>query len=487
LDKQRKEHRDRLVALTFVSVLLVLIYGPGAPWFVAADRLLYDRLASHVHNEPLENALIVSINDRKMAPNDILNQYGKLIQLFKNQSVKRIILASPPEIDESADLPGWAATLSSGVPVYVPNGHRLTHVASKSGFLDITPDSDGIFRESGLWRFGAGLMSPSLPLAVALDNPDVATGSDPRFSGADDVIYLSNYKPIPRLTAKEALKENFAAEKYAGATVFIDAAPPIVAAAAKIPSGQFVTQSEITAALLANVEMSRAVISPSWVRALEWLAPALLAIIAVLFLPGRMRRDIVMLVAITAVGMVLIEALMLAIWRIRLDLGRPIFVFLGVGILSWWLAGAVKKAAVDAYKRGVDFLAAGRLEPAFAEFRQCKADDALATLMYKLSLEFEQQAKPERAEAVLNWMKRTQGATTKKLSMRGNNGAPQRLGRYVIERKIGRGAMGAVYLAKDPRINRQVALKVIPIEKEFEDEELEEARLRFFRRSPRAA
>ena len=300
------------------------------------------------------------------------------------------------------------------------------------------------------------------------------------------MIYLSNYKPIPRLTAKEALKENFAAEKYAGATVFIDAAPPIVAAAAKIPSGQFVTQSEITAALLANVEMSRAVISPSWVRALEWLAPALLAIIAVLFLPGRMRRDIVMLVAITAVGMVLIEALMLAIWRIRLDLGRPIFVFLGVGILSWWLAGAVKKAAVDAYKRGVDFLAAGRLEPAFAEFRQCKADDALATLMYKLSLEFEQQAKPERAEAVLNWMKRTQGATTKKLSMRGNNGAPQRLGRYVIERKIGRGAMGAVYLAKDPRINRQVALKVIPIEKEFEDEELEEARLRFFREAESA-
>jgi hypothetical protein len=53
LDKQRKEHRDRLVALTFVSVLLVLIYGPGAPWFVAADRLLYDRLASHVQNEPV--------------------------------------------------------------------------------------------------------------------------------------------------------------------------------------------------------------------------------------------------------------------------------------------------------------------------------------------------------------------------------------------------------------------------------------------------
>lgn len=203
MDKQGKEHRDRLVALTFVSVLLVLIYGPGAPWFVAADRLLYDRLASHVANEPLENALIVSISDRKLAPNEILDQYGKLIQIFKNQSVKRIILADPPEMEASADLPGWAATLSSGVPVYVPNEHRLAQLATKSGFLDITPDSDGIFRESGLWRFGAGLMSPSLPLAVALDNPDAGTGTDPRFSGADDVIYLSNYQPIARLRRPE--------------------------------------------------------------------------------------------------------------------------------------------------------------------------------------------------------------------------------------------------------------------------------------------
>ena len=63
---------------------------------------------------------------------------------------------------------------------------------------------------------------------------------------------------------------------------------------------------------------------------------------------------------------------------------------------------------------------------------------------------------------------------------------PERLGRYIIERKIGRGAMGAVYLAKDPRINRAVAVKAIPIEKEFEDEELREARLRFYREAESA-
>ncbi|MFQ6006527.1 MAG: protein kinase [Woeseia sp.] len=485
MDEQRKEYRDRLVALTFVSVLLVLIYGPAAPWFVAADRFLYDRMAGHVNNEALDNGLIVSISAGKMGSDEISDQYGRLIQIFKNQGVKRIILPSPPDIALSGELPGWAATLSSGVPVYVPKHHRLADIATKSGFFSITTDSDGVFRRSGLWKFEAGVMSPSLPLAVALDNPDA--GTDPRISGADDAIYLSNYQPLPRLTARDVLAGGISSGEYAGATVLIDASPPIVAAAAILPSGQFVTHSEITAALLANIEQSRSVIAPSWVAAMEWLAPALLAIVAVLFLPGRSRRDIVTMTAITVVGLVLIEALLLAVLRVRLDLGRPIFIFLGVAILSWWLAGAVKKASVHAFKRGMDFLAAGRLEPAFAEFRRCEPDDSLATVLYKLSLAFEQQAKPERAEAVLEWMKRTHGPSgNSSLSMRGNNSTPQRLGRYVIERKLGKGAMGAVYLAKDPRINRPVALKVIPIEKEFEDEELEEARLRFFREAESA-
>jgi serine/threonine-protein kinase len=148
----------------------------------------------------------------------------------------------------------------------------------------------------------------------------------------------------------------------------------------------------------------------------------------------------------------------------------------------------VRKSAGQAMQRGRDFLSAGRLEPAFAEFRRCEATDDMATVMYKLSLAFEEQAKPERAEAVIQWMKQTNGATQSpnKFSLGGTKGTPQRLGRYVIEKKVGKGAMGAVYLAKDPRINRAVALKVIPIEKEFEDEELEEARIRFFREAESA-
>jgi eukaryotic-like serine/threonine-protein kinase len=62
----------------------------------------------------------------------------------------------------------------------------------------------------------------------------------------------------------------------------------------------------------------------------------------------------------------------------------------------------------------------------------------------------------------------------------------ERLGRYQLEREIGRGAMGVVYLGRDTAINRMVAIKAIPLAAEFSDAELVEARARFFREAETA-
>jgi serine/threonine-protein kinase len=63
---------------------------------------------------------------------------------------------------------------------------------------------------------------------------------------------------------------------------------------------------------------------------------------------------------------------------------------------------------------------------------------------------------------------------------------PARLGRYQILHELGKGAMGVVYRARDPMINREVALKSIPLATEFEGEELEQARVKFFREAEMA-
>ena len=56
-----------------------------------------------------------------------------------------------------------------------------------------------------------------------------------------------------------------------------------------------------------------------------------------------------------------------------------------------------------------------------------------------------------------------------------------RFGRYQVTGVLGRGAMGIVYLADDPLIGRQVAVKVIRSEPGLDPEEAEDRRLRFER------
>jgi serine/threonine-protein kinase len=42
-------------------------------------------------------------------------------------------------------------------------------------------------------------------------------------------------------------------------------------------------------------------------------------------------------------------------------------------------------------------------------------------------------------------------------------------GEYEVESVLGKGAMGMVYLARDKRIGRRVALKTVQVQQTFED------------------
>jgi serine/threonine-protein kinase len=63
---------------------------------------------------------------------------------------------------------------------------------------------------------------------------------------------------------------------------------------------------------------------------------------------------------------------------------------------------------------------------------------------------------------------------------------PLKLGRYRVERQLGKGAMGVVYLGTDPMSGRVVAIKTTALSQEFGPEELNEVKERFFREAQAA-
>jgi hypothetical protein len=162
---------------------------------------------------------------------------------------------------------------------------------------------------------------------------------------------------------------------------------------------------------------------------------------------------------------------------------------------------------------GLAFQGQGQLDMAFDKFRKCPLDEQLMENLYNLALDFERKRQFNKAEAAFRYMAEfnpkfrdleTRLNRAKQLSetvMLGGAGASRSnaslldasgnvekpmLGRYQIEKELGKGAMGVVYLGRDPKINRVVAIKTMALSQEFDEDELVDVKERFFREAETA-
>jgi len=160
------------------------------------------------------------------------------------------------------------------------------------------------------------------------------------------------------------------------------------------------------------------------------------------------------------------------------------------------------------HRLGVAYRAQGRLDMAWDSLRLCPLDESLLEDLYQLGLDFERELKPDQAEAVFRQiaefnpkfrdlesrLSRAQAPAAEAriagqseiAGMPASGGEKPTLGRYQIDRELGKGAMGTVYLGTDPKIGRVVAIKTLALAQEFGADELKEVKERFFREAESA-
>ncbi|MBL8490728.1 MAG: serine/threonine protein kinase, partial [Rhodocyclaceae bacterium] len=162
---------------------------------------------------------------------------------------------------------------------------------------------------------------------------------------------------------------------------------------------------------------------------------------------------------------------------------------------------------------GLAFQGQGQLDMAFDKFRKCPLDDQLMENLYNLGLDFERKRQFNKAESVFRYMAdynpkfrdlENRLSRAKQMSetvilgggggrsnastmiLEGGQVEKPMLGRYQVEKELGKGAMGVVYLGRDPKINRVVAIKTMALSQEFDEDELADVKERFFREAETA-
>lgn len=450
--------------------------------------------------------------------------------------------AQPPYVVGSSILQATsgAGSYASTDRVQVPI-EALGAKAMLLGHLNITTDVDGAVRFEPLLVRHFDRVFPSISLMIAAASLNLGPGDVTARAGesvnlgklripVDARTHLFPYfyglqngrTPFPVDSFYDVLTGKIPAGKYAGKIVLIGATAPGVSAMQLTPVSANTPAVEILAHVVSSILKEHFVVVPFWGPLLGYGLMLLTGVYLALALP---RLGAAMAAAATAsllLGLVMAEfGLMIGagIWVPLMGAGS--LLLLGHLLLTTkrFFATEQGKAKSDQESAesnrmlGLAFQGQGQLDMAFDKFRKCPMDDGLMENLYNLALDYERKRQFNKAEAVFRYMGDyslnfrdlpQRIARAKQMSetvmLAGATGKTNTgtlilgdaqiekpmLGRYQVEKELGKGAMGVVYQGRDPKINRVVAIKTMALAQEFDEEELSEVKQRFFREAETA-
>ncbi len=421
----------------------------------------------------------------------------------------------------------------------VPPIAQFAEPAHSLGHLSLLLDADGTARYEPLLIRHYDEWYPSLALSIALSALNLSPSDVQRLDGvglrigeleisttADLRMYnyfYPNRADLPAFAVDsfyDVFSETIPAEKYKDKIVLIGAAASGLGDWLKTPVHTSTPPVQVLAHTVSAIVEQHYYARPSWVGLAE-AASLLLALLYLMFvlprLPASLGTLISVALGVAFLGTEFVAMNSHAIWLqlasgcIALGCGHLVITAQRFALTERLRARADTDGANSNRMLGLAFAAQGQLDMAFEKFCRCPVDAPLLDAMYALALDYESKRQFNKAAAVYRHMaehqpryrdiadrmKRAQslehtvvigGATAAggTMVLSDEQLAQPQLGRYVIEREIGRGAMGTVYQGRDPKINRVVAIKTIPLGQEFEPEELDAIKVRFFREAQSA-
>ena len=281
----------------------------------------------------------------------------------------------------------------------------------------------------------------------------------------------------------------------------------------KTPFSPGAAEIEIEASVVENIINGQFISRPSWVFALEILALIYLGFFLLFVIPRVTPRMGVMIMGIFLITWLGAGTILLVASGIWLKILTPVILsVVGLILISGKRRIAEKQDENAQLNKslGLALQGQGMLDMAFEKFLKCPIEDkAVQKLLYNLGLDFERKRMFNKALAVYrqilqggkykdvkarirklvsleNTLVMSAGSPKKGTTFLVENGATRpTLGRYEILKELGQGAMGTVYLGKDPSIQRQVAIKTLNYA-EIAADELADVKARFFREAEAA-
>ena len=270
---------------------------------------------------------------------------------------------------------------------------------------------------------------------------------------------------------------------------------------------------EITACAVENIINRRHISRPSWFAALEILVLLYFGFFLLVVIPKVPPRIGMLIFAIFLATWLGVAVLLLAAQGQWLRCMAPtLFAVLGFMLTGRLrISDARKDESVELNKSlGLSLQGQGMLDMAFEKFLKCPiTDKSVKALLYNLGLDFERKRMFNKALAVYNHILKAGAFKDIKRRIKhlkqfeqtlampvgqhkkdarflwADSTTKPTLGRYEIIKELGHGAMGTVYLGKDPSINREVAVKTLNYA-DVDAQQLNEVKDQFFREAEAA-